>query len=144
MKVKLFVLVLMSIFMSCDSFRHLSVEQGGLRKEIHVDCGRAYVSAFLSHLSRLEVTCGIKANTMVTLNPNGLKLLYNNHFLPNAVYYNWKEITQPIVVSEESEIKIVSQFFRFEVGDTIRVDMTEFITCDGTANSENKINLIIP
>lgn len=53
-------------------------------------------------------------------------------------------ITQPVYVSEESRIRISSEFYKFKSGDTIKLNISNFITCEGDSVLIKDIDLIIP
>ncbi len=144
MKAKIFVLLLFSLsLLSCDPYiLRVAIDSNGFEKSFNFECGKIDVFGNVLADRQVSTFLNFKLNSSIVVNPEKLEIVHKGEKITANVYLKSGLIKEEKTINTDDEVRVmVNRVVR--VGDTITVNIDNFILCEDKPLDIGNISLIL-
>jgi len=143
-KTNVFILLFFLFLSSCDLyFFNIAIDDDGFSKSFSFECGKIDVSGNIMDKSHITVSAAFKLDYPVLIDPEKFEVKYKGEAIKSIIYLNNNSPLQKIEsINEDSKVRIVIRQ-KVQSGDTIKINIDNFIVCKGKPLEIGEINLVI-
>jgi hypothetical protein len=145
MKTNIFILLLFFLLLSsCDPYWfNIVVDDNGFKKNIDFECGKIDVSGNVLADRQMSAFLRFKLDSPIVINPEKLEMWYRGEkVIYYRIYLNGSHLEGIKTINTDSDIRIIINSI-VQSGDTIKINIDNFILCKEQPLGIKNINLII-
>ena len=152
MKARFFIssLLFALLLSSCDKYiLNIEIDNNGFEKSFDFECGRMNVRGKVYADVQLVIAFQLMLNDSILVVPEELKITHNNIPLESGMNYAERfrdyPIREPRTISNDGTLTISvnsNQHARFRAGDTVTINIDNFIICKDNPLGIGEVNLI--
>ena len=144
MKTKILVLLLFSLTLSsCDPYiLRVAIDGDGFEKSFNFEYGKVNVRCSVLADRQISTFLKFKLDFPISVNPEKLEITHRGEILTAEIHLNKMPLVVEIKnINNDDEIRIIVNRV-VQVGDTIKINIDNFIVCYGKPLEIGDINLI--
>ncbi len=144
MKTNTYILLLFSFLLSsCDPhWFNIEIDGNGFQKSFAFECGEIDVSGSTIG-EQIPILLNFKLNNPIVLNPEKFEIKYKGEEIPySRIYLNEVLLKETKSINNNSKVRIVIDL-KVQSGDTIKINVNDFILCKEQPLGIGDINLIL-
>ncbi|WP_056928538.1 hypothetical protein [Candidatus Symbiothrix dinenymphae] len=145
MKANIFILLLFSLsLLSCDPYiLRVTIDSNGFEKSFNFECGKVDVRGSVLADRQIHTYLNFKLNSPIVINPDKLEIIHKGELLTSSVYLeNGGGLIKDVRnINSDGTISIVINQV-VQSGDTITVNIDNFILCNGNPLEIGNISLV--
>lgn len=146
MKINIFILLFLSfLLLSCDPYiLRVAIDSDGFEKTVNFECGKIDISCNVLADRQIHTYLNFKLDSPILINPQKLEVFHKGKLLATSIYLEngGGLIKDTKNIDNDGEISIVINRV-IQSGDTIRVNIDNFIVCKEEALKIGDINLVL-
>ena len=152
MKARFFIssLLFALLLSSCDKYiLNIEIDNNGFEKSFDFECGRMDVRGKVYADIQLVIAFQLTLDSSILIVPEKLEIIHNNVPFEAGIFYEerWRNypITEQRIIDNNGVLTISvnsNQHTRFRAGDTVTINIDNFIICKDNPLGIGKVNLI--
>jgi hypothetical protein len=144
MKIKFFILFLSFFSLSsCDPYIYnIVIDDNGFEKEINFKCGKIGISCAIIGDRQIYIHQKFKLNYPVFINTEEFKISYKGEPVQANISSDGNIIKDTKEINNETQISIMINHVVVQNGDTLKINIDNFIVCREKPVEIGDINLI--
>lgn len=145
MKTIIFISLSFSLLLSsCDTYWfNIIVDENGFKKSLNFECGKIDVSGNVLSDRQISTFINFKIDSPIIINPEKINIRYKGEEVDYYdIYLNEVPLKEIRTVNKDSDIRIIISP-TVKNGDTVKINIDNFILCKGQSLGIGDINLIV-
>jgi len=139
-----FIILLLSLSLSsCDPLIFkVVIDDDGFEKKFNFECGKANVlCGVLGH--QVHIFLDFELDFPILINPEKFEITHKNSNAKSDVHFKGTILKEETIITGSQKMSIVIGNYRAQVGDTLIINVDNFIVCKEKPLEIGEINLII-